>query len=95
MENQVVQVGIAVFLINEKGQTLLGKRKGTLNPGVYALPGGKPNFGEDLEETARREVLEETGITITGQLQQVGWKNNYFPLFGKHFTTLFYVAFDF
>ena len=31
----------------------------------YALPGGGQNTGEMLSETVRREVLEETGLTLT------------------------------
>ena len=44
-------------------------------PGVLAFPGGKVEI-EDcptdiLETTARREVLEETGITVSSELEYV------------------------
>ncbi len=32
--------------------------------GTWTMPGGKLHFGETLEQCARREVLEETGITL-------------------------------
>ncbi|MBO0781807.1 MAG: NUDIX hydrolase, partial [Ktedonobacteraceae bacterium] len=34
------------------------------NGKIYILPGGRREAGEDLEETLRREVLEETGWTL-------------------------------
>jgi 8-oxo-dGTP diphosphatase len=39
--------------------------------GWWLLPGGKVEFGESLEETARREVLEETGCVVEN-LSEVG-----------------------
>lgn len=39
--------------------------------GWWLLPGGKVEFGESLEETARREVLEETGCAVE-RLSEVG-----------------------
>ncbi|MGH8896279.1 MAG: NUDIX hydrolase [Egibacteraceae bacterium] len=32
--------------------------------GCWLLPGGKVEFGESLEDTARREALEETGCAV-------------------------------
>ena len=31
-------------------------------PGIFGLPGGLMELGESLEDTARREILEETGL---------------------------------
>ncbi len=44
-------------------QLLLVKRGDHPCIGSYALPGGFANMHEDLEETARRELQEETGVT--------------------------------
>jgi 8-oxo-dGTP pyrophosphatase MutT (NUDIX family) len=35
---------------------------GRKDPGIYGLPKGTPNPGESVEQTALREVQEETGI---------------------------------
>jgi 8-oxo-dGTP pyrophosphatase MutT (NUDIX family)/GNAT superfamily N-acetyltransferase len=51
---------VAVF--NDEGYLLLGKRADT---DKWNCPGGKAEPGETPEETARREVKEETGLSIT------------------------------
>ena len=37
---------------------------GRKDPGIYGLPKGTPNPGESMEQTALREVREETGIEV-------------------------------
>jgi len=37
---------------------------GRRDPGVWGLPKGTPNTGETVEETALREVREETGLQV-------------------------------
>ncbi|MFQ5978378.1 MAG: NUDIX hydrolase [Candidatus Heimdallarchaeota archaeon] len=60
--------GIAVgAVIVDKSQVLLVKhhtsKKGFYS-GMWICPGGRLELGETLEEAARREVLEETGLKI-------------------------------
>ncbi|WP_074013894.1 NUDIX domain-containing protein [Candidatus Sodalis sp. SoCistrobi] len=52
--------GANVIILNEEGHILLQQR---LN-GNWGLPGGLLEIRESLEETARREVLEETGLEL-------------------------------
>ena len=61
----VIIAGAGVMLINEKGEVLLQKRR---DNGFWDYPAGSMEIGESFEECARREVLEETGLTC-GKLE--------------------------
>ncbi|QFT89600.1 Diadenosine hexaphosphate hydrolase [Bacillus sp. THAF10] len=52
--------GAVVLILNSKNQVLLQQR----GNGSWTLPGGLLEVGESLEETARREIKEETGLEI-------------------------------
>ncbi|KAJ8898586.1 hypothetical protein K2173_001483 [Erythroxylum novogranatense] len=58
------RVGIGAFVMNNKGQVLVVKEKngGFKGKGVWKLPTGVVNEGEDICIAAIREVKEETGI---------------------------------
>jgi 8-oxo-dGTP diphosphatase len=64
MYERQIRVGTGIILLNDKGQFLMGKRKGSHREGTWALVGGYIEFGETFEEAAEREALEETGLTI-------------------------------
>ena len=56
-------VGIGIVVI--KGDTVLLVRRGKPpNIGSWTLPGGAQELGETVEDAARRELLEETGIEV-------------------------------
>lgn len=57
----IVAVGAVVF---HKGKVLLVRRAQPPNEGQWAIPGGKINIGETLQQAAEREIDEETGILI-------------------------------
>jgi len=54
--------GSAVFIRNEQGQILMQQRKYPY--GRWGLPCGLMELGEAAEDTARREVFEETGLHL-------------------------------
>ncbi|MGB0682283.1 MAG: NUDIX hydrolase [Magnetovibrionaceae bacterium] len=56
----IVGVGAVVW---KENQILLIRRGKPPNQGAWSLPGGAQELGETVFEAARREVLEETGIT--------------------------------
>uniref|UniRef100_V5EQ99 Nudix hydrolase domain-containing protein n=2 Tax=Kalmanozyma brasiliensis (strain GHG001) TaxID=1365824 RepID=V5EQ99_KALBG len=60
----VPRVGVAVFVINEKGHVLIGKRTGSHGAGTLALPGGHLELHESFFDCAAREVYEETGLIL-------------------------------
>lgn len=60
--------GACVLLIDSAGRLLMHRR---LDNGRYGVPGGTMEPGETLEETARRETLEETGYAA-GELRLLG-----------------------
>lgn len=54
----------ASALVLNEGAVLLVKRKYDPYAGLWALPGGHVEAGETTEDAVRREVHEETGITL-------------------------------
>jgi len=86
----VVRVGIAV-IIKRGNRILLGERLGAHGAHTWATPGGHLEFGESIEQCAKREVFEETGLVVSA-LQKLGFTNDIFVKDGKHYVTLFMLA---
>ncbi len=56
--------GKAIIRKSEKILILQRAKKSSHDPGKWELPGGKMDYGEDLVVALKREVEEETGISI-------------------------------
>ena len=67
-------VDIAVFKAEKDGlRLLMVRRKNHPNIGFWALPGGFVELRENLEDAAKRELEEETGVTGISPVQVRTW----------------------
>lgn len=83
-------VGVGVIVLHE-GRVLLGRRIASHGAGAWQFPGGHLEAFESVEDCARREVLEETGLEID-DLQRGPYTSDVFVEEGKHYVTLFVTA---
>ncbi len=64
----LMMVDATVLVLNNRKELLMLKRSDTQD---WGMPGGSMELGETVEETARRELLEETNLT-TDELELFG-----------------------
>ena len=91
MGDRIVRVGVAVLI--ERGRhVLMGQRIGSHGSGTWSFPGGHIDFGDEPEEAVRREVMEETGLTIgkITRYRPMPWVNTHFEEEGKQYITLYF-----
>ncbi|WP_235003112.1 NUDIX hydrolase [Blastococcus haudaquaticus] len=55
---------VGAVVLDPAGRLLLIRRGHDPHAGLWSLPGGRVEPGETLEQAVRREVLEETGLTV-------------------------------
>ena len=60
----VPRVGVGAMIVHN-GRVLMAQRVSGQRPGWYGWVGGRLEFGETLQDCARREAREEAGIEIT------------------------------
>ena len=85
-----VGVGVGVLVLH-KGLLLLGKRKGSHGAGTWSAPGGRLEFMEQIEDCARRELAEETGLEAS-EIELGPYTNDVFREEDQHYLTVFVVA---
>lgn len=90
MKQPNVRVGIGVFVFKE-GKFLMGQRQGSHGADSWSVPGGHLEYGESWEDTARREVKEETGVNIKN-VRFGAVTNDIFTAENKHYVTVWMVS---
>lgn len=66
------------FLVREDGKilTVKGSLSDEIWPGAWEFPGGGYEYGEDTSDSLRREVMEETNLTL----------NSFYPVYMTNVT---------
>ena len=84
MERPNVGVGVVVL---KDGKVLMGRRKNSHGSGFWAFAGGHLEYKETVEECAKRELFEETGLVAT-VIRRGPWTNDIIDE-TKHYLTIF------
>jgi len=91
-EKKYPEPTVGVLIFNQEGKIFL-----MTSPkwqGKYSLPGGHIELGETMEDTAKREIKEETGLDIFDiqflMVQECIFSEEFYKK--KHFVFLDYVA---
>ncbi len=89
---KVQKTAVSASIINENNQLLIVKRaKDDSRPGVWELPGGGIEFGENPQDAIIREVKEETGLDVfifeTSHAKSIIYANG-----NKHLIRIFYIC---
>ena len=73
------------------GLVLLGRRRGSHGAGTWSAPGGRLEFGEQIEACAARELQEETSLTASS-FELGPYSNDIFADVQAQYLTVFVVA---
>ena len=78
-------------LVEKDGKFLLTKEILESSEEYWIIPGGKVEFGETLEDAARREIKEELGIDVSIN-NLIGFKEAIYTKHGYHTIIFFFSA---
>lgn len=90
----ILQVGVKIFLKNDEGKFLLLRRSVKKYPDVdgrWDIPGGRIISGTPLLDNLKREVSEETGLSIVSEPKLVA-AQDILRVPGKHVVRLTYIG---
>lgn len=83
------KVGVAVLILNDKMEVLIGLRKSKLGDNTWGLPGGKLNKYESIIDCVVRETKEETNLDVF-DLNYVCTTNDIMLDEKEHYITMFF-----
>ena len=63
LQQRAVKAAVGILVVRN-GLILLGRRKGSHGAGSWSAPGGRMEYGETIEQAARRELREETALEL-------------------------------
>ena len=85
-----VGVGVGTIVVDE-GRVLLLKRKKEPEAGLWGIQGGAVEFGETIEEAAKRELAEELGVRCE-IVRLLGVTDHIVPEEGVHWVSPVFLA---
>jgi 8-oxo-dGTP pyrophosphatase MutT (NUDIX family) len=75
------KIGVGAFVFDPETREVLVIKEKNATSG-WKLPGGLQDLGEELEETAQRETMEETGVDTTFQ-HVLGFRHQHNTVWGR------------
>lgn len=90
----LLQVGVKIFLKNKEGKYLLLKRSPIRYPNIknfWDIPGGRMKPGTTLFENIKREVFEETKLSVSDEPELI-WAQDIIRSPEKHIVRLTFHA---
>lgn len=90
-----LQVGVKALIKNSEGKYLFLKRREVLideKEPSWTIPGGRINSDEPIKEGLKREIKEETGLTLTGEPHILYAQDIFRPHLNRHIVRLTFLA---
>jgi len=97
LENDINTHVVAVMAVVQKGNKFLISRRASRDPqqgGQWSVPGGKVDLNEGfhiIEETLKKEIMEEVGLEIEDKLVYLG-SEGFRRVSGHHVIALIFLA---
>lgn len=86
-------IGVPIIVLSPEGKVLMAERIKVYGSGLYGMPGGHIELNESIQETVKRELMEETGLVaeemefvgVVRELQKKEYNFIHFGFFVKKF----------